>query len=164
MARTSQIKRSVQSQPSVALAPPTLEKPILLDYPGLGLPLRYNDQENYGFYPIGAHGSCYGADSDLLPVRELAMMSIMDRLTDKPDWEKKVFDEEIVAKWKTEAMQVDDAIWWKLAKSEKRQQWDANGKLTVTDDWATKRTEATKGFINEGTFDCVSVLSLRHQV
>jgi hypothetical protein len=164
MARTSQIHRNFQSKPSVASAPPAREKPILKDYPGLGLPLRHNEQRDYGFYPIGAHGSCYGANSDVLPVRELAMMSIMDRLTDKPDWEKKVFDEEIVAKWKKEATAVDDEVWWKLAKNDKRQLWDVDGKLTVVDDWAAGRMAVLKGVMSEDTFDCVGFLSLRYYV
>ena len=29
-------------------------------------------------------------------------MDMINRITDKPDWQKKVFDEEIVAKWRTE--------------------------------------------------------------
>ncbi|KAF2442510.1 hypothetical protein P171DRAFT_364692 [Karstenula rhodostoma CBS 690.94] len=37
-------------------------------------------------------------------LRERNMMGVMDRLTDKPEWGRKVFDEDIVAKWKKEAM------------------------------------------------------------
>lgn len=92
------------------------------------------------------------------------MMSIIDRLTDKPDWEKKVFDEEIVAKWMKETMEVDDAVWWKLAKSDKRQRWDADGKLTVIDDWGADRMEVLKGVMSKDTFDCVSFPSLRYHV
>lgn len=39
------------------------------------------------------------------------MMAIMDRLTDKPEWQRKVFDSEIVAKWKAEAMAIPDSEW-----------------------------------------------------
>jgi len=42
-----------------------------------------------------------------LTVREICMLSMMSRLTDKPDWHRKVFDEEIVAKWKNEALESD---------------------------------------------------------
>jgi hypothetical protein len=65
-----------------------------LQYPGLGLPLRYDKHEGDAF-PMGAHGSCYGGPSDMVSVRELAMMGIMDQLTDKADWHKKVFDDEV---------------------------------------------------------------------
>jgi hypothetical protein len=37
-------------------------------------------------------------------LRERNMMAVMDRLTDKPDWERKVFDEEILTKWGKEVM------------------------------------------------------------
>lgn len=63
------------------------------DYPGLGLPLRHDPQslsDDKSHYPIGAHHGCWGATSNLIYVRELAMMSIMDRLTEKEDWHKKV--------------------------------------------------------------------------
>ena len=31
-------------------------------------------------------------------------MAIMDKITDKPDWDKKVFDDTIVQKWRQEAL------------------------------------------------------------
>jgi hypothetical protein len=124
------------------------------DYPGLGLPLRHNPQEN-SHYPIGAHGSCRGADSDMLPIRELAMMSIMDRLTDKEDWQKKVFDDEIVSKWREEALAIPDGQFFKLAKRDKSQDWDEDGKLNVRDDWGADDVEPLKGIITTDTFDYV---------
>lgn len=71
-------------------------------YPGLGLPLLHMNQPYTGsrvgeyewkHYPIGAHASSPGAISDIIFVRELAMMNIMEQLTNKEDWNKKVFDE-----------------------------------------------------------------------
>ncbi|KAL1603742.1 hypothetical protein SLS60_005332 [Paraconiothyrium brasiliense] len=41
-----------------------------------------------------------------LMLRERNMMTVMDRLTDKPEWTRKLFDEEIVAKWKKEAIDI----------------------------------------------------------
>ena len=32
------------------------------------------------------------------------MMAIMDKITDKPDWDRKVFDDTIVHKWRQEAL------------------------------------------------------------
>lgn len=96
----------------------TLEKRSTLTmpkYPGLGLPLRHGmhrgniqPDERKSYYPIGAHHSCGCSLSDPLPIREVAMMSFMDTLTDKEEWHKKVFDEEIVAKWHEEARQIPD--------------------------------------------------------
>ncbi|KAF2490543.1 hypothetical protein BU16DRAFT_470413 [Lophium mytilinum] len=123
-------------------------------YPGLGLPLRHNEQDNYGFYPIGAHGSCYGSDSDILPVRELAMMSVMDRLTDKENWHKKVFDEKIVSNWRKEALAIPDKALWKLAFQEKSQWWGENGDLNVRDDFSINHVTQLEGIMTENTFDC----------
>lgn len=73
-------------------------------YPGVNIDLRHYNN-NGPIYPIGAHGNCAGAESNLLPVREVFMMVLMDRLSDKVDWHKKVFDEEIVSKWRKEALE-----------------------------------------------------------
>ncbi|KAI1279765.1 hypothetical protein F5Y07DRAFT_33076 [Xylaria sp. FL0933] len=39
-----------------------------------------------------------------LKLREIRMMEFMNQITDKPEWDRKVFDEEIVNKWRREAM------------------------------------------------------------
>ncbi|KAF2019444.1 hypothetical protein BU24DRAFT_419067 [Aaosphaeria arxii CBS 175.79] len=122
-------------------------------YPGLGLPLRHNPQETYGFYPIGAHGSCYGSDSDILPVRELAMMSVMDRLTDKPEWYHKVFDEQIVAKWREEALEIPDEEFWKMAFAAKSQ-YRSDTELIVRDEWGLEHLEQLEGILSGNAFDC----------
>lgn len=46
-------------------------------------------------------------------------MLIMETLTDKPDWHKKVFDDEIVAKWRAEAMAYPNDELWNAAVSDK---------------------------------------------
>jgi hypothetical protein len=92
-------------------------------YPGLGLPLRDWTWQNYGFYPIGSHHNCYGSESDIIPVRELAMMDVMEKLTDKLDWHKKVFDDDIISKWRKEALAISDYDFWHLAVSAKSQYW-----------------------------------------
>lgn len=38
-----------------------------------------------------------------ITLREKRMMAFVDAITDKPEWELKVFDEAIVAKWRAEA-------------------------------------------------------------
>ncbi|KAF1973741.1 hypothetical protein BU23DRAFT_580213 [Bimuria novae-zelandiae CBS 107.79] len=91
-------------------------------YPGLGLPLRCELEQYDVRYPNGIQDECDDCHSVLLPVRELAMMHIMDRLTDKKDWNMKVWDEEIVAKWREEAKAVPDVEFWKIATEEDT--WD----------------------------------------
>lgn len=78
-------------------------------YPGLGLPIRH-DAWGAVTYPHGAdnEGISGGTESELLYIRELAMMDIMEKLTDKPDWHKKILDDEIAAKWRQEALDIPD--------------------------------------------------------
>ncbi len=84
-------------------------------YPGLGLPLRHYETEEGNFYPMGTHGNCSSSHSQLLPVSELAMMHVMELLTCKEDWNKKVFDEEAVEKWRKEALHIPNDHLLRLA-------------------------------------------------
>ncbi|KAJ6783610.1 hypothetical protein PWT90_05286 [Aphanocladium album] len=68
-------------------------------YPGYDLDLRHVDGAQY---PVG-FPEAQGGKSEILQLREVAMMMLMDQITDKPNWHEKVFDEEIVAKWRKEA-------------------------------------------------------------
>ncbi|KAF4470972.1 hypothetical protein FALBO_2113 [Fusarium albosuccineum] len=82
-------------------------------YPGVNRRLRYpfQGQDRYPNthpdYPIGFPEYSLGS-SAVLPLRETAMMMLMDKLTDKPNWNQKVFDEVIVQKWRDEALQQDE--------------------------------------------------------
>ncbi|KAF7952592.1 uncharacterized protein EAE97_002089 [Botrytis byssoidea] len=123
-------------------------------YPGLGLPLRYDpqkDSDNKSHYPIGAHDGCWGAKSKLIYVRELAMMSIMDRLTDKEDWHKKVFNEEVVSKWREEALAIPDEQFWMIAISDKQDTRHYHVNIHASNDDLDRRLE---GIMNTSTFDC----------
>ncbi|KAK6607426.1 hypothetical protein H4I96_03661 [Botrytis cinerea] len=124
------------------------------DYPGLGLPLRYDRQKlsnQSSHYPIAAHDGCWGAISKLIYVRELAMMSIMDGLTDKEDWHTKVFNEEIVSKWRAEALAIPDEQFWMIAIRDKQQTRNNHGKISTNHDNVDRRLE---GIMNASTFDC----------
>jgi hypothetical protein len=80
-------------------------------YPGVNLPLRHLQQEGEpgkDFYRVASFEGIRDATSELIQAREVAMMLLMDRLTDKPNWHEKVFDEEIVAKWREEALAMDE--------------------------------------------------------
>lgn len=97
----------------------------------------------------------------MIPVRELAMMSIMDNLTDKLDWHKKVFDEVIVSKWRDEALKIPDEHFWELAFRDKVQHWDQEGKLQLRNDSMINNTKQLKGIVDQATFDCVGLPSDR---
>ncbi|KAK5992452.1 hypothetical protein PT974_05856 [Cladobotryum mycophilum] len=79
------------------------------EYPGAGRNLRLEIDWNKLHYPIG-HPGCRGANSDMLLVREVAMMAFIEKITDKPDWHLKIFDPEITAKYTEEALNwpIDD--------------------------------------------------------
>jgi len=115
-------------------------------YPGLGRPLRIND--SLSNYPNGAtHDD--GTQSELIYVRELAMMNVMDRLTDKAGWEKKVFDDVIVGKWKKEALAIPDVEFFKLASYGKLRWGGSNDENGGSED-------KTVGIMNERTFEYVN--------
>ncbi|KAF7977244.1 hypothetical protein HWV62_4355 [Athelia sp. TMB] len=83
--------------------------------PGFGLPLSFTpseaDPQHQGFkgelFPNAL--DCRSSQLRLTPLREFAMMRLMNSISDKPDWNRKVFDEEIVAKWTLEAMSASGA-------------------------------------------------------
>ncbi|PVI05301.1 hypothetical protein DM02DRAFT_668503 [Periconia macrospinosa] len=110
-------------------------------YPGLGLPLNCVIEYRQDYYPMGVDSSTY----ELISVRELAMMAIMDQLTDKMDWHKKVFDEEIVSKWQAEALAVPDGHWQSIS---------TYGKKKYREDDAPEDTEL-EGIVDETTFKTI---------
>ena len=124
-------------------------------YPGLGLPLC-------------SKRDGYQQPSDTLPVRELAMMHIMDRLTDKKDWNKKVFDEGIVAKWREEAKAIPDIEFWKMSIWDKsnyspylsnEEGDEGEGDEDENKDMVLRFRCLLEDIVNDNTFDCVSCRS-----
>lgn len=116
-------------------------------YPGLGLPLRYyppeyDPREDHKFYPLGQHAHCCDSHSALLPVREVAMMNIMEQLTDKENWHKMVFNDEIVNQWRKEALEKPNRVYWKQA---------TDNKVLDVGDWVPR----PPGIVDAATFDYV---------
>ncbi|KAI0455134.1 hypothetical protein F5B21DRAFT_514247 [Xylaria acuta] len=74
-----------------------------LKLPGFGMPLNQLPElgEEYFMHALW-HG--WRFESAGLKLREVRMMEFMNQITDKPEWERKVFDEEIVNRWREEAM------------------------------------------------------------
>ncbi|KAF4947842.1 hypothetical protein FGADI_10121 [Fusarium gaditjirri] len=79
-------------------------------YPGVNLALRevpeseFHFKDESLFCPIGFPEYPW-SESTVMPVKEVAMMILMDALTDKPDWHKEVFEDSIAHKWRDEARQ-----------------------------------------------------------
>jgi hypothetical protein len=66
--------------------------------------------------------------------RELAMLRLMDALTDRPDWHRQIFDEDTVLKWRDEALQrplISPAAWdWCLSElRDKVSEYNATGQV-----------------------------------
>ncbi|EIM84073.1 uncharacterized protein STEHIDRAFT_140990 [Stereum hirsutum FP-91666 SS1] len=111
---------------------PELPKPGPYRLPGYGLPVNFEPQPSHKVhrslgpptyqyqevhYPQQGDGDtlfrnalrggdtlCFRTSTTLLTLREITMMRLMNQLTDKPLWEEKVFDDNITAKWKAEAL------------------------------------------------------------
>ncbi|KAL3490985.1 hypothetical protein BJX62DRAFT_225529 [Aspergillus germanicus] len=79
------------------------------ELPGWNLPLTYKPERDWRdtvFANALDHTDIEdGYCGYTFTVRELLMMQIMESVTDKPDWEKKVFNEEITNKWREEIAQ-----------------------------------------------------------
>lgn len=93
-------------------------------------------------YPKNQNRFRHGADDfkqwPRLTAREVAMLGVMNALTDKKDWHEKVFDDEIVARWKEEARGVpliSDMAWdWCLTElRDKARQFERSGRVLVFD-------------------------------
>lgn len=144
--------------------PPDRWHPADPKYPGLGLPLRHDRQDNDN-YPLGAHGNCFGSQSFILPIRELAMMSVMERLTDKENWHNKVFDEDIVSKWRNEALAIPDEEFWSMAfRAKEYRGIDAEDEEDggYVDGYWHSHDQGIEGILDDATFDFVSPVQIGH--
>ncbi|KAL4860838.1 hypothetical protein BDV12DRAFT_87738 [Aspergillus spectabilis] len=77
-----------------------------LDLPGFNLPLDFRPTRDWN-QPVFGNG-LDGQDREdgyvgyLYTIKELAMMQIMETITDKPNWQEKIFNDAITAKWREE--------------------------------------------------------------
>ncbi|KAJ5692834.1 hypothetical protein N7462_002257 [Penicillium macrosclerotiorum] len=82
-----------------------------LDMPGFNLPLntpaesKFKEDEQASSYWLTIF-----LFSFLVTRREILMMRVMNSITDKPEWERKVFDKEITSKWREEVVQSEQDI------------------------------------------------------
>lgn len=78
-----------------------------VELPGLGKPLNYMGEGGDRWYD-GSRFPTLLADSwngPTLTIREVFMLWCVEQITNKPDWNKKVFDDAILAKWYAEVTQ-----------------------------------------------------------
>ncbi|KAF8630929.1 hypothetical protein AX17_005286 [Amanita inopinata Kibby_2008] len=81
-----------------------------IQLPGFNLPLSDSRRlaSNGELFPSALNATDIEGGSIALPLktlREFTMMRFMNQITDKVDWHKKIFNDDIVAKWKTEALE-----------------------------------------------------------
>ncbi|KAL6232745.1 hypothetical protein BDW75DRAFT_246948 [Aspergillus navahoensis] len=111
---------------------PLDNKTITLKVPGLhGLPinvLRAQDQFATGINDWNGH---------ILTAKELAILGLINTLTDLPDWHRVVFDQQVTAQWREDAVAssslINDRTWdWCLQElQDKARQFDRDGCLVV---------------------------------
>ncbi|KAM3514696.1 hypothetical protein MY11210_001667 [Beauveria gryllotalpidicola] len=77
--------------------------------PGFGLTLDSHTDDDSDVFPrlsFDDEGNASWRAHTLL-IREVCMLRVVEELTNKPEWWRKVKDDEIAAKWKTEILQMD---------------------------------------------------------
>lgn len=105
-----------------------------LRVPGFGYDYRFELDTLDRF----RHGANDFHQSPRLTAREVAMLGVMNALTDKPDWHRKIFDDEIAGRWKEEARAVpliSDMAWnWCLTElRDKAKRFQRIGRVLVLD-------------------------------
>jgi hypothetical protein len=85
------------------------------------------------------------------------MMHIMEKVTDKPRWHEKVFEDSIVSKWREEALRIPDEDLWALATSGKQQLYKEGGSVTVQALHSIQGVVPLKGILTANVFDLASI-------
>ncbi|ORY02063.1 hypothetical protein BCR34DRAFT_605716 [Clohesyomyces aquaticus] len=78
----------------------------------------------------------------------------MEQLTDKDAWQKKIFDDSIVSKWREEALKIPDRDLWSLVTSGKRQVYHEDGSLAIQDHIGVEAVTPLTRIMSETVFDC----------
>ncbi|BDD57675.1 hypothetical protein MAP00_003021 [Monascus purpureus] len=100
-------------------------EPTRLRLPGWTLPLNHKpfNGEDDSLFPedhsLFSHALDYmdieRGDANRITVhRELVMLRVMNSITDKPEWDRKVFDKEIMAKWREEISRSGEDVTQKM--------------------------------------------------
>lgn len=151
------------------MAPPFADPPPLdnsgrdvLTVPGFGnIPLEFELQPPDRF----THGMNEWVQSPNLTARELAMLALMNMLTDKLNWHKDVFDDNVISKWREEALTMDlisSKAWeWCLAElKDKALMFETTGHVLVYNTGAgiCKSDTVVTADIQNELRDCITPL------
>lgn len=83
-----------------------------LRLPGFGLPVSFLPEEEDRF-PVLVGNADIDFKANTLTKREVCMLQFIEEITNKPDWWKKVHNEEIASRWKAEVLGMDWAAYIK---------------------------------------------------
>ncbi|KAK4451303.1 hypothetical protein QBC34DRAFT_436837 [Podospora aff. communis PSN243] len=97
-------------------------------YPGWNRTLYWqyeqdDDHDREGKYLSGFRTDYWSTNSDMILVREVAMMQVMELITDKPNWHVDIFDDAIAAQWGKEALQVPNNHYWRTCSNFEEGDW-----------------------------------------
>ncbi|KAK1751543.1 hypothetical protein QBC47DRAFT_454790 [Echria macrotheca] len=95
---------------------------------------RCEKLEREGEYNSGFRTDYWNAHSDMILVREVAMMQVMETITDKPDWHINIFDHETAMQWEQEALDRSNNHYWRTCSNFHDRCWktdDADGTSSV---------------------------------
>lgn len=73
----------------------------------------------------------------ILTAKELAILDLINTITDRPDWHRAIFDQQVTAQWREDAVAssslINDKTWdWCLQElQDKARQFDRDGRLVV---------------------------------
>ena len=102
-------------------------------YPGWGFPLRQQYDWREGTYPtILDDGE---PESHMIQVREVAMMYIMEKFTDRDDWHKMIFDQEHMRQWREEMLAIPDNVFKHIVYTGNEDDLVDNEPVMSSDDW-----------------------------
>ncbi|KAL4807886.1 hypothetical protein BDV18DRAFT_136334 [Aspergillus unguis] len=142
-----------------------------LHMPGYNVPLNYQPRESvirksrFGFgNALDPNHIDTGYINEVFVFREIVMMRIMDKITDKPDWHRKVFDERITDKWRAEIAESDHDVSTKMMDWViKELQWKSeifnqSGYVEVFDHGVVKSDTAISPELQQSLKDAVAPL------
>jgi len=100
----------MEANSQISIPARSTQKRVLL--PGFGLPVEYlpkwtRDASKSERFPHAIADFFAGGG---VSVRERRMLDFINTISDKPEWERKVHDEEIVSKWRAEAVTHSDEL------------------------------------------------------
>ncbi|KAF8636843.1 hypothetical protein AX17_003217 [Amanita inopinata Kibby_2008] len=84
------------------------EKPTRFQLPGFGLEYHHDSEDYSTLFNSVAGIVNHKREFQGLPLvtlREFAMLHLMNKWTDDPEWHKQISDKDVLAKWKEEAME-----------------------------------------------------------